>query len=208
MSSMCAVALKQRTTTKKLQKRPRKKTMISEINLPLFNILKKDKTQISARALPLLCQILELLSAFILKVIAETTQQLQKFLVSKENYPRYLRLILLKWWKWIPRFIKSLNFQSLKEFSNQNLIKDKEKFNLTRQSRTKEKRRSMNWNSKITNESNINVDETLLTIVKYKTAIPFNLKLMVQPMASTVLVRVVALDNPSKKGYLCQFLIL
>ena len=96
MSSMCAVASKQRTTTKKLQKRPRKKTMISEINLPLFNILKKDKTQISARALPLLCQILELLSAFVLKVIAETTQQLQKFLVSKENYPRYLRLILLK----------------------------------------------------------------------------------------------------------------
>ena len=95
MSSMCAVASKQTTTTKKLPKRPRKKTMISEINL--LNILKKDQIIILVRALPLLCQILDvMLLTFVLKVNAETTQLLQRFLVLQESYPLYLRLILLK----------------------------------------------------------------------------------------------------------------
>lgn len=180
MSSMCAVASKQTTTTKKLPKRPRKKTMISEINLLLFIILNKDKIPILVRALPLLCKILDvMLLTFVLKVNAGTTQLLQKFLVLKGRFPLYLQLILLKWGRLIPRFCKSLDFLSLKEFSRLNSIKDKGKFNQTRQPRIRGKVRSMNWTSKITNESNINVDETLLTIVKYMTAIPFNLKLQV-----------------------------
>ena len=147
----------------------------------MFNILKKDKIIILVRALPLLCRIIDIrLLTFLLKVNAETTQLLQKFFVLKEISPPYLRLILLKWGKLIPRFTKSLNFQSQKEFSNLNSIKDKENINQSRKLRFRQKNKSMNWNSKITNESNINVDETLLTIVKYMTAIPFNLKLQVR----------------------------
>ena len=147
----------------------------------MFNILKKDKIIILVKALPLLCRIIDIrLLTFLLKVNAETTQLLQKFFVLKEISPPYLRLILLKWGKLIPRFTKSLNFQSQKEFSNLNSIKDKENINQSRKLRFRQKNKSMNWNSKITNESNINVDETLLTIVKYMTAIPFNLKLQVR----------------------------
>ena len=147
----------------------------------MFNILKKDKIIILVRALPLLCRIIDIrLLTFLLKVNAETTQLLQKFFVLKEISPPYLRLILLKWGKLIPRFTKSLNFQSQKEFSNLNSIKDKEKINQSRKLWFRQKNKSTNWNSKITNESNINVDETLLTIVKYMTAIPFNLKLQVR----------------------------
>ena len=91
MSSMSAVAWKQKTTTKKLPKRPRKKTIISEISLLLVRMKMKDRTRILASALPLVCQILDA----VLLIFTETTQLLLKFLVLKDSYPRFLRWILL-----------------------------------------------------------------------------------------------------------------
>jgi hypothetical protein len=177
MSSMSAAALKQRILMKKLSKRPRKKTATTtENNLP--SPLDKDLRTLSVSALPLLCQNKQQLSVFVLTANTETTQLLQKFLVLKESYPRSLLLILLTWWKWTLKFNLSLNFKSLKEFSNQNQIKDKEKFNSIK-ARTWEEVRMLNRTSKNTNESNINVDQTLLNIVKYMTTFPFNFWLQV-----------------------------
>jgi hypothetical protein len=174
MSSMSAVAWKQKTTTKKLPKRPRKKTIISEISLLLVRMKMKDRTRILASALPLVCQILDA----VLLIFTETTQLLLKFLVLKDSYPRFLRWILLGKWKWIQWFNLSLNLISLKVSVNLRRLKDKEKNNLTK-TRKKEEVRLFNRTSKIKNESNINVDQTLLTIVKYMTEIPSNLKLLV-----------------------------
>ena len=88
---MSAVAWKQKTTTKKLPKRPRKKTMISEISLLLVRMKMKDRTRILASALPLVCQILDAVPL----IFTETTQLLLKFLVLKDSYLRFLRWILL-----------------------------------------------------------------------------------------------------------------
>ena len=92
MSSMSAVVLKLKTTTKKLPKRPRKKTMIQEISLLLVPTMMKDRTRILASALPLVCQILDV----VLISLTETTQLLLKFLVLKDIFPRFLRWILLE----------------------------------------------------------------------------------------------------------------
>ena len=177
MSSMSAAAWKQKAIKKQLSKRPRKKmATTSENSLPSPKT--KDLETLSVSALPLLCQSKQQLLVFVLTANTETTQQLQKFLVLKESYPRSLLMILLTWWKWTLKFNLSLNFKSLKEFSNRNQIKDKEKFNSIKR-RTWEEVRTLNRTSKNTNESNINVDQTLLNIVKYMTTFPFNFWLQV-----------------------------
>jgi len=92
MSSMSAVALKQKTKTKKLPKRPRKKTMRTDISLLLVPMkMMKDRNRMLASALPLVCQILEV----VLLIFTDNTQLLLKFLVLKDRDLRFLQSVVL-----------------------------------------------------------------------------------------------------------------
>ena len=93
MSSMSAVALKQKTKTKKLPKRPRKKTMRTDISLLLVPMkMMKDRNRMLASALPLVCQILEV----VLLIFTDNTQLLLKFLVLKDRDLRFLQSVVLQ----------------------------------------------------------------------------------------------------------------